>query len=95
MSLLTETEIQEKLAEFPGWSCEKQELNKDFKLKDFVTALDFVIRVGRHAEELGHHPDILIYGYNKVKFSLSSHDAGGITDADFTLAKTIDQEFQA
>ncbi|MGA7951993.1 MAG: 4a-hydroxytetrahydrobiopterin dehydratase [Gloeobacterales cyanobacterium] len=95
MSLLTETEIQEKLTEFPGWSCEKQELNKDFKLKDFVTALAFVIRVGRHAEELGHHPDILIHGYNNVKFSLSSHDAGGITDADFTLAKTIDQEFQA
>ena len=95
MSLLTETEIQAKLAEFPGWSCEKQELNKDFKLKDFVTALAFVIRVGRHAEELGHHPDILIHGYNKVKFSLSNHDAGGITETDFTLAKTIDQEFQA
>jgi 4a-hydroxytetrahydrobiopterin dehydratase len=95
MALLTETEIQEKLAKFPGWSCEKQELSKDFRLKDFVTALAFVIRVGRHAEELGHHPDILIHGYNKVKFSLSNHDAGGITETDFTLAKSIDQEFQA
>ncbi len=94
MSLLTETEIKEKLVEFPGWSCESQELKKDFRLKDFVTALAFVIRVGRHAEELGHHPDILIHGYNKVKFSLSTHDAGGITEADFTLAKSIDKEFQ-
>jgi 4a-hydroxytetrahydrobiopterin dehydratase len=95
MSLLTETEIQEKLAEFPGWSYEAQELKKDFRLKDFVTALAFVIRVARHAEELGHHPDILIHGYNKVRFSLSSHDAGGITETDFSLAKSIDQEFQA
>jgi 4a-hydroxytetrahydrobiopterin dehydratase len=95
MSLLSETEIQEKLAELPGWSCEGQELQKDFRLKDFVTALAFVIRVARHAEEMGHHPDILIHGYNKVKFSLSSHDAGGITDADFTLAQSIDKEFQA
>ncbi len=95
MSLLTETEIQEKLTELPGWSCEGQELQKDFRLKDFVTALAFVIRVARHAEEMGHHPDILIHGYNKVKFSLSSHDAGGITDADFTLAQSIDKEFQA
>jgi 4a-hydroxytetrahydrobiopterin dehydratase len=95
MSLLNETEVQEKLGAFPGWICEDQELKKDFKLKDFVTALAFVIRVGRHAEELGHHPDILIHGYNKVKFSLSSHDAGGITDQDFALARSIDQEFQA
>jgi 4a-hydroxytetrahydrobiopterin dehydratase len=94
MSLLTATEIQEKLAEFPGWSCEGQELKKDFRLKDFVSALAFVIRVGRHAEELGHHPDILIHGYNKVKFLLSTHDAGGVTEADFTLASSIDKEFQ-
>jgi 4a-hydroxytetrahydrobiopterin dehydratase len=94
MSLLTPTEIQEKLAEFPGWNCEGQELKKDFRLKDFVSALAFVIRVGRHAEELGHHPDILIHGYNKVKFSLSTHDAGGVTEADFTLANSIDKEFQ-
>jgi 4a-hydroxytetrahydrobiopterin dehydratase len=95
MSLLSENEIQEKLVKFPGWSLESQELQKDFRLKDFVTALAFVIRVARHAEEMGHHPNILIHGYSKVKFSLSSHDAGGITDADFTLAKSIDKEFQA
>jgi 4a-hydroxytetrahydrobiopterin dehydratase len=95
MSLLTKAEIQEKLAGFPGWSLEGQELQKDFRLKDFVTALAFVIRVARHAEDLGHHPDILIHGYNKVKFSLSSHDAGGITDTDFTLAQSVDKEFQA
>lgn len=95
MSLLSENEIREKLAELPGWSCEGQELQKDFRLKDFVTALAFVIRVARHAEEMGHHPDILIHGYSKVKFSLSSHDAGGITDTDFTLAQSIDKEFQA
>ncbi len=95
MSLLNKTEIQEKLGAFPGWICESQELKKDFKLKDFVTALAFVIRVGRHAEASGHHPDILIHSYNKVKFSLSSHDQGGITEKDFALAQSIDQEFQA
>lgn len=95
MSPLAETEIQEKLTGFPGWVYENQELKKDFKLKDFVTALAFVIRVGRHAEELGHHPDILIHGYNKVQFSLSTHDAGGVTEKDFTLVESIDKESQA
>jgi 4a-hydroxytetrahydrobiopterin dehydratase len=73
------------LSALPGWQIEDGELTRTFKFKDFVAALDFVNRVGERAEEAGHHPDIDIR-YNKVRLSLVTHDAGGLTAKDFDLA---------
>lgn len=49
----------------------------------------FVNRVAEYAEKVQHHPDILVR-YNKVTISVSTHDAGGITEKDFALAKAVD-----
>jgi 4a-hydroxytetrahydrobiopterin dehydratase len=46
--------------------------------------------VGREAEAANHHPDILIHGWNHVRLSVTNHSAGGLTQADFDLAATID-----
>jgi 4a-hydroxytetrahydrobiopterin dehydratase len=46
--------------------------------------------VAEVAEEQGHHPDILIHGWNKVRLTLSTHSQGGLTDADFQLARRLD-----
>lgn len=71
------------------WTEENSKLTQEFKFSDFKSALDFVNRVGGLAEALNHHPDIEL-GWGRVKVSLSTHDAGGVTDKDHQLAEKID-----
>jgi len=72
------------------WHHEDDALVRDFELKDFAAAMWFVNRVAELAEERNHHPDILIHGWNKVRLTLSTHDAGGLTEKDHALAAAID-----
>ena len=72
------------------WREEGGELVRDFELKNFADALAFVNRVAAEAEEMNHHPDILIHGWNKVRLTLSTHSEGRVTDADHALAGRID-----
>ena len=74
----------------PEWTREKDALTREWTLADFPAALDFVNRVGALAEEQGHHPDILVHGWNHVRLTLSTHSSGGLTDADERLAAAID-----
>lgn len=74
----------------PNWVLKNNQLNKDFSFKNFQKAIDFVNQVAQLAEAADHHPDILIYNYNNVRLSLSSHKAGQVTDKDYELAKKID-----
>ncbi|MBD2060458.1 4a-hydroxytetrahydrobiopterin dehydratase [Oculatella sp. FACHB-28] len=87
--LLNETEIQERLAQLSGWTLEGKEIQRVRKFNDFVEAIAFVNRLVDPAETAGHHPDLAI-SYNKVTVSLTNHDAGGLTEKDFAMAKTID-----
>jgi 4a-hydroxytetrahydrobiopterin dehydratase len=66
-------------------------LERDFEFKDFAEAMAFVNRVANVAEELNHHPDILVHGWNKVRLTLSTQSAGGLTDTDHALARRIDE----
>ncbi len=72
------------------WHHEDDALVRNFEFKDFAGAMWFVNRVAELAEERNHHPDILIHGWNKVRLTLSTHDAGGLTDKDHALAAAID-----
>ena len=72
------------------WREEDGALVRDLQFGDFAAAMAFVNRVAGAAEEAGHHPDILVHGWNKVRLTLSTHSAGRITDADHALAATID-----
>lgn len=85
---LNQTEIDQKIQALPQWQQEDQTLSRTFKFKNFVEAIAFVDRLVEPAEAAGHHPDLAI-SYNKVTVSLSTHDAGGLTQMDFDLAKTI------
>jgi 4a-hydroxytetrahydrobiopterin dehydratase len=89
MAVLNNAEIQAKLALLPEWQLSEGEIVRQFIFADFVAAMKFVNRVADSAEQAGHHPDIDIR-WNKVRLALSSHDAGGITENDFSLASTID-----
>jgi len=90
MALLDDEEITRRL-EGSEWRREGEEIVRDFELDDFAGALAFVNRVAEAAEEANHHPDILLHGYNKVRLSVTNHSQGGLTEADFALAETIDR----
>jgi 4a-hydroxytetrahydrobiopterin dehydratase len=87
--LLSEDEIESKLVGL-SWQREDDEIVRDWKFEDFAEAIAFVNRVAEAAEEANHHPDILLYGWNKVRLSLTNHSAGGLTDPDFEMAKVFD-----
>jgi 4a-hydroxytetrahydrobiopterin dehydratase len=83
-------EVASHLVALPGWQIEDGELTRTFSFKDFTAALAFVNRVGKQAEQAGHHPDIDIR-YNRVRLGLVTHDAGGLTAKDFDLAAVADR----
>ncbi|MCX5696913.1 MAG: 4a-hydroxytetrahydrobiopterin dehydratase [Candidatus Omnitrophica bacterium] len=88
---LPKEKIERLLAKYRGWEfVEDKKLVKEFKFKDFVEAKYFVDLVAVIAEEQGHHPTITII-YNKVKITLTTHAAGGLTENDFIMAKIIDE----
>ena len=85
---LSEAEILTSLADLRGWKIEGVNLKKRFEFTNFAKALEFVNRVGATAERLDHHPDIL-FGWGYAEFAITTHDAGGITERDFELARKI------
>ena len=82
--------VQQKMLTAPDWKLSEDSIIRTFKLPSFRSALAFVQWVGEVAEAADHHPDIDIR-YTKVKLTLSTHSAGGLTDKDFDLAAQIDQ----
>lgn len=91
MNVLSPQEIEKKLSEIPGWKFGDNSIGNEFQLKDFKGALAFVNKVGDEAEKMDHHPDIFIHSWNKVKITISTHSAGGVTQNDFNLAKKIEE----
>ncbi|MEH2047646.1 4a-hydroxytetrahydrobiopterin dehydratase [Nostoc sp.] len=88
--LLTEAEIQEQVKSLTDWTIENSKLEITCTFKDFVEAIEFVNKLVEPAESAGHHPHIEI-SYNKVEITLTTHDAGGLTQLDFDLARVISQ----
>ena len=90
MKPLELSQIESALATVPGWQQSGTAITRTFQFKDFPAAMIFVNHVARLAEEAWHHPDIDIR-WNKVTLVLSTHDAGGLTEKDFALARQFDQ----
>ena len=87
--MLSNEEVGRRLAG-SDWTRDGDEIVRELKFDDFAGAMAFVNRVAEAAEAANHHPDILVHGWNKVRLTLTNHSEGGLTEADFTLAKTID-----
>ena len=86
---LSDLEIQRALGSLPGWARRGEVLVKTYTFPTFADGIEFVNRVAREADDMNHHPDIDIR-YTKVLCSLSTHDAGGITQSDLDLAGRIE-----
>lgn len=91
---LSDLEIQRALGSLPGWARRGEVLTKTYSFKKFSEGIDFVQRIARAADKMDHHPDIDIR-YTKITCTLQTHDAGGITDDDLTLAGTIEKLIEA
>ena len=91
---LDETRIGPALASVPRWGREGEIISRTFEFKDFPAAMIFVNAVAELAEQVQHHPDIDVR-WNKVTLALTTHDAGGLTEKDFTLARECDAQAAA
>lgn len=87
----TARQVAEHLAAVPRWSSEGEAIHRDFQFKDFQAALAFLNRIADLAEEQGHHPDLLLHGWNKLRVTLSTHAIGGLSRNDFILAAHVDR----
>jgi len=92
MPILTSQEIANFLSQstLKGWKKEQNAIEKKFVFTDFLEAMKFINAVAASAEAMQHHPEWSNV-YNKVTVALTTHDAGGITQKDITLAKKIDE----
>lgn len=87
---LSDIGIQRELGGLPGWARRGNALTKTFRAVTFPAGITFVTRVADVAESMDHHPDIDIR-HTRLTFTLSTHDAGGITANDLKLAREIER----
>ncbi len=80
------------LTALPNWavSADKKSIHRQFKFKDFAQAWSFMTHVALLAEKMDHHPEWSNV-YNKVDITLTTHDAGGLTERDLKLATAISE----
>ena len=86
-------EAERLLKSLAGWklSASGKAIRREWRVKDFMTAIDFFNRVARTAEAEDHHPDLHLAGYRNVAIELSTHAIDGLSENDFILAAKIDQ----
>jgi 4a-hydroxytetrahydrobiopterin dehydratase len=89
MNTLGSDEVASRLKELNGWMLSPDGIRKTYDMGSFLSAMNLVNRVADLAEEANHHPDILIT-YDRVTFTLRSHDTGAVTDRDLELAARIE-----
>ena len=88
-TLLSETQIETSLAELKNWQYGNKKINKVYTFASYMESIDFINSVAKKAEEVNHHPDLIV-GYCKINIEITSHDLGGVTTGCIDLAKSID-----
>lgn len=89
-SPLSTDQAQEKLSSVPGWSIDGEALVRTFTFPSFAAAFGFMASAAIVADKMDHHPEWSNV-YNRVEVRLTTHDAGGLTDNDFTLAARMSE----
>ncbi|MFN8159901.1 MAG: 4a-hydroxytetrahydrobiopterin dehydratase [Solirubrobacterales bacterium] len=89
MALLADSEVTARLVELPGWERSGDAIAKTFGCGDFVGSVRFAGEIVAPAEEVDHHPDLEI-SWDRVTVRISTHSEGGLTAADFDLARRIE-----
>lgn len=89
---MTAKQIAVQLKTVPDWSKRDKRILRTYRFEGFLVGIDFVNRVARRAEKINHHPDIDIR-FTRVTLKLTTHDQGGLTRKDFSLARQCDEIF--
>jgi 4a-hydroxytetrahydrobiopterin dehydratase len=85
---LGDDEVRDELERLPGWNIVDGKLQRVFRFADFVTAFGFMAQSALWAERMNHHPEWFnVYGL--VRVDLTTHDAGGLSERDFKLAREM------
>jgi len=90
---VTPDQARDFLTALPQWqlTADRKRIRREWRVKDFNTALDFFHRVGQVAEAEDHHPDLHLVGYRQVAIEIGTHAIDGLSENDFILAAKIDQ----
>ena len=94
MPPMNKEEAEKYLKRIKSWKFIGNKIEKELKFKNFKKAMEFVNKVAELAEDEGHHPDMLVYSWNKVKITTYTHAIGGLSENDFILAAKIDKLLQ-
>ncbi|GEC03318.1 putative pterin-4-alpha-carbinolamine dehydratase [Streptomyces spinoverrucosus] len=87
---LSQKEIEDRLAELPGWSLDGDRLTRSYRLGSHLAATALVVHIAQVQEELNHHSDLTL-GYNTVSLTVTTHSVGGkVTTMDFKLAERVE-----
>lgn len=89
MTKLDDAVVQKMVHELPGWSVRDGKLHREYQFADFPHAFGMMATAAPAIEKMDHHPEWSNV-YNRVTVDLSTHDAGGITQKDFDLAKLLE-----
>jgi 4a-hydroxytetrahydrobiopterin dehydratase len=89
MNKLSDAEIESGLKSLSGWSIKDRKLHKEYKFADFIHAFGFMATAAIAIEKMNHHPEWSNV-YNRVTVDLTTHDAGGVSQNDFDLARLLD-----
>lgn len=94
MKKMTEDDINRRLEDLEGWEYKEDAIHTSFEFENFKEAFSVMARIAFEAEAQQHHPEWTNV-YNQLNISLSTHDAGGVTEKDFKLARTIEEIIDA
>ncbi len=89
MHKLSPDEITAALLTLPGWTLVNEKLHREYKFADFIHAFGFMATAAIAIEKENHHPEWANV-YSSVTIDLTTHDAGGISEKDVQLAKTLE-----
>ena len=87
---LSRDEAERRMKDLDGWTLDGDAIRKQYTFADFPAAVAFIDRLAPECEAADHHPDMLI-SYKRVTLTYSTHSEGGLTDKDFTGARTADR----
>ena len=94
MPILEENEVKRRLEDLEGWEFKDDAIHTSFQFENFKETFSVMVRIAFEAEAQQHHPNWTNV-YNELQISLSTHDAGGVTDKDFKLARSIEDIIDA
>ncbi|MBC2903121.1 4a-hydroxytetrahydrobiopterin dehydratase [Streptomyces cupreus] len=88
---LSQKEIEDRLAELPGWSLDGDRIARSYRLSSHFAATAMVVHIAQVQEELDHHSDLTL-GYNTIFLTVNTHSVGGaVTEKDFELARRVEE----